>query len=130
MAEILGLGLDLVELARIERLLRRHGEAVVRRICRAGEARSWSGAAGAAHVAGLFAAKEATMKALGTGWTAGVGFRQIEVRRDDLGAPRLILHGAAAARAAELGVGRLHLSITHDGVSAAAVVVLEREKPA
>jgi holo-[acyl-carrier protein] synthase len=126
MNRILGIGLDLVDVARIERLLDRHGEAAVRRICRDGEPRVPAGAtARATHVAGLFAAKEAAMKALGTGWAAGVGFRQIEVVRRPGGAPALELHGAARERAAALGVETLHLSITHDARTAAAVVVLE-----
>lgn len=130
MARILGLGLDLVELARMQGLLARHGEALLRRICRPGEARAWRGAAGAAHVAGLFAAKEAALKALGSGWAEGLAFRHVEVERDARGAPRLKLHGAAAERAAALGVERTHVSITHDGASAAAVVLLEGTPPA
>jgi holo-[acyl-carrier protein] synthase len=122
---ILGLGLDLVDLDRMSRLLDRHGETAVRRFCREGEPRPISGPARVAHLAGLFAAKEAAMKALGTGWARGVTFRQIEVVRAEGGAPVLVLHGRAAERAASLGVARLHLSITHDARTAAAVVVLE-----
>jgi holo-[acyl-carrier protein] synthase len=127
MGHIVGLGLDLVDLDRMARLLDRHGEVAVRRFCREGEAKPGTGAARVAHLAGLFAAKEAAMKALGTGWGLGVGFRQIEVVRAATGAPTLRLHERAAARAAELGVGALHLSITHDARAAAAVVVLEAE---
>ena len=65
------------------------------------------------------------MKALGTGWAAGVGFRQIEVRRAENGAPRLCLHDAAAERAGRLGVVTSHLTITHDARSAAAVAIFE-----
>lgn len=125
MTRIVGLGLDLVDLDRMARLLARHGERAVARICREGEPKPLVGAARVAHLAGLFAAKEAAMKALGTGWARGVGFRQIEVIRDASGAPSLRLHGAAAARAVALGAERSHLSITHDGRAAAAVVVLE-----
>jgi holo-[acyl-carrier protein] synthase len=122
---IVGIGLDLVDLDRLGRLLERHGEAFVRRVCRDGEARGGSGPARVAHVAGLFAAKEAAMKALGTGWAQGVAFRQIEVVRDAGGAPGLRLHGEAERRARQLGAARAHLTISHDGRSAAAVVVLE-----
>lgn len=126
MTGILGLGLDLVDRQRIQRLLERHGEAFLRRVFLDGEVRSGLGAAGkAAHVAGLFAAKEATMKALGTGWAEGVGFRQIEVFRQASGAPSLRLHGEARRRADVLGVRNLWLSISHDGASAVAVVILE-----
>ncbi len=125
MGRILGLGLDLVDLDRMARLLERHGEAAVARICREGEPKRLAGPPRVAHLAGLFAAKEAAMKALGTGWAQGVGFHQIEVTRDASGAPELRLHGSAAERARALGVERSHLTITHDGRSAAAVVVLE-----
>jgi holo-[acyl-carrier protein] synthase len=129
MGQIVGLGLDLVDLDRMARLLERHGEAAVRRFCRDGEARPLAGSARVAHLAGLFAAKEAAMKALGTGWARGIGFHQIEVVRAPSGAPGLVFHGAAAARAAELGVSAPLLTITHDGRTAAAVVVLERGRP-
>ena len=122
---IVGIGLDLVDLDRLARLLERHGEAFVRRVCRDGEARIGSGPARVAHVGGLFAAKEAAMKALGTGWARGVAFRQVEVVRAESGAPALRLHGEAERLARELGVARAHLTISHDGRSAAAVVVLE-----
>jgi len=123
---VLGLGLDLVDLERFAGVLARHGDALLRRVVRPGEAREGvAGVAQVAHLAGLFAAKEAAMKALGTGWGGGVGFQQIEVRRDERGAPRLRFHGAAERRAASLGVALAHLSITHDGKVAAAVVVLE-----
>jgi holo-[acyl-carrier protein] synthase len=125
MSSILGLGLDIVDLARMGRLLERHGAAALARICRDGEARIADGPGRVAHVAGLFAAKEAAMKALGTGWAQGVGFHQIEVVRAASGAPGLRLHGQALARSRALGVERLHLSITHDARTAAAVVVLE-----
>ncbi len=126
---ILGLGLDIVDLERMARLLERHGEAAVRRICRPRELRIESGPGRVAHLAGLFAAKEATMKALGTGWAAGVGFHQIEVVRRAGGAPSLELHDAAQRRALELGADAFHLSITHDARTAAAVVVLEGAGP-
>lgn len=125
MSRIVGLGLDLVDLDRMARLLERQGERVIARICLEGEPKRLEGAARVAHLAGLFAAKEAAMKALGTGWAQGVGFRQIEVVRGASGAPALRLHGAAAARAAALGVERSHLSITHDLRTAAAMVILE-----
>jgi holo-[acyl-carrier protein] synthase len=122
---IVGIGLDLVEISRLEAAIERHGDALLARLFRAGELRAVNGRARAAHVAGLFAAKEAAMKALGTGWAAGVGFRQFEIGRAPGGAPTLALHDAAAERASALGVVRAHLTITHDGASAAAVVILE-----
>lgn len=128
MTQVLGLGLDIVDRTRIAQLLERHGAAFLRRVFREGEVRIGGEAGGsrrAEHVAGLFAAKEAAMKALGTGWAQGVGFLQVEIHRQPSGAPALRLHGEARRRADELGVEHLWLSISHDGASAVAVVVLE-----
>ncbi len=122
---ILGIGLDLVDLGRIERLYDRHGEVFVCKFCCPGECQRRQGHAMIEHLGGLFAAKEAVLKALGTGWAAGLGFRQIEVVRNSAGAPSINLHQRAAQRAAALGVGSIHLSITHERTYAAAVAVLE-----
>jgi len=121
---VVGIGIDLVEVARISRLLARHGERAVHRICNEGEA-DLRRAVLDQHLAGLFAAKEAVLKALGTGWADGLSFRQVEVVRAPGGAPGVRLHGAAAERAAALGAARVHLSITHERGFAAAVAVLE-----
>src|SRR5262249_59762878 len=83
------------------------------------------GAGAIESLAARFAAKEAAMKALGTGWSAGVGFRDVEVGRDGAGAPTLALAGAAAERARALGVARCHVSLTHTKGLAQAIVVLE-----
>ncbi len=119
---IVGLGIDLVGVDRIRRLLDRHGERFLRRCFTDGEVRRTGDAE---HVAGLIAAKEAAFKALGTGWSDGVGWRQVRVRRTAGGGPDLELSGAAAARAADLHATRLHLTVTHDHGLAVAVVVLE-----
>ena len=76
--------------------------------------------------AARFAAKEAVIKCLGTGWAAGTGFRQIEVQRQVSGQPTVSLDGAAAATAAALGIRRWHLSLTHTQTVATAFVVAER----
>lgn len=122
---ILGIGLDIVELDRIERLYQRHGEAFVRKICREGEAQPRKGRAMIEHLGGLFAAKEAGLKALGTGWAEGLGLSQVEVARHDSGAPYLRLHRAAAERAERLGVSQTHLTISHERHYAVAFVILE-----
>ncbi len=119
---IVGIGLDLVSVARARDMLGRHGERLLARCCAPGEALR---PADPAHVAGLLAAKEAAFTALGTGWGSGVGWRDVVVTRAATGAPLLTLAGGAAARAAELGVRGAHLSITHDGGVAVAVVILE-----
>ena len=122
---IVGLGVDLVELARIERILHRHGDRFVLRICRAAEVGDRTGAARTERVGGLFAAKEAALKALGTGWARGLAFRDVEIARGGAGAPSLRFHGPAADRARELGVVSGHVSISHERAHAVAVVVLE-----
>lgn len=126
---ILGLGVDIVELERIERLHERHGDAFIRRICRDGECQRRRGAALIEHLGGLFAAKEATLKALGTGWAEGLGLRQVEVVRAENGAPGIRLHDAAAERSRRLGARSVHLSITHERTHAVAVAVVEGRTP-
>ncbi len=122
---VVGLGLDVVDLARIRRLYERHGERFTSRICNPGEIQPRRGDALIEHLGGLFAAKEAMLKALGTGWAQGLSLRMVEVTREPGGAPGIRLHGAAAARAEKLGVARTLLSISHERTFAAAVAVLE-----
>jgi holo-[acyl-carrier protein] synthase len=124
------LGLDLTEVDRIAGLLERHGERFLERVFREGEIRRGRRHrdAFAQHVAGRFAAKEAAMKALGTGWR-GLAFRDIEVGRDPLGKPLLRFHARALERAASLEVVRGEVSITHGRDIAAAVVVLVTARP-
>ncbi|HYD40632.1 MAG TPA: holo-ACP synthase [Anaeromyxobacter sp.] len=123
---ILGLGLDLVDIARMARILEgppARAERFVARVFTAGE-RAYCDARvdRATRYAARFAAKEAALKALGV--PAGLRFQELEVVRGE-GAPALVLSGAAEEAARRLGVARLHLSITHDGGTAAAVVVAE-----
>ncbi|HZI66196.1 MAG TPA: holo-ACP synthase [Thermoanaerobaculia bacterium] len=117
------LGLDLTEVDRVARLLDRWGDRFVNRVFLPGEisARRRHPRARAEHVAGRFAAKEAAMKALGTG-TRGVAFREIEVKPDPRGKPTLTLHGRALDRARRLNVKSMEVSITHGQTTAAAVV--------
>ena len=123
---VAGIGIDLCEVERIREAIARHGPRFLSRICAEGEVRRPpSSPALAGHVAGLFAAKEAAMKALGTGMR-GVAFREIAVAREPGGPPRLALFGRAAARAVEIGVVAAHVSITHDRRAAASVVLLLR----
>ncbi len=121
---VLGLGVDLCEIDRIEAALARHGARFLERVCVPGEVRRPLGSRRIGeHVAGLFAAKEAAMKALGTGMR-GVAFREIAVAREPGGPPRLALTGRARTRADELGVVAAHVTITHGRRDAAAVVLL------
>ena len=119
---IVGLGIDLVAVDRVERLLARHGARFLARCFVDGEAVR---PGDAEHLAGLLAAKEAAFKALGTGWDSGVGWRTVAVRRTAAGVPGLELSGVAATRCEALGAARSHLTITHDAGVAVAVVILE-----
>jgi holo-[acyl-carrier protein] synthase len=123
---IVGVGIDVIEVARLAAALRRHGDRFVDRVFTSAERAACDARADRLlALAARFAAKEACLKALGTGWAEGLGFRDVEVARDADRPPRLVLHGAAARRAAVLGVIRSHVSLTHQPGIAAAVVVLE-----
>jgi holo-[acyl-carrier protein] synthase len=123
---ILGVGVDVVETARIERAARRHGERFLGRVFTEAEAAYCRGMKRSAeHLAARFAAKEAAVKALGTGFGRGFGLRDIEVARDASGRPALRLHRRARSLAERLGVRRVHVSLSHSRDLAAAVVVLE-----
>ncbi len=123
---VVGLGVDICEVPRIAQAYGRHGTRFLERVCLEGEVRrAPSSPAFAEHVAGLFAAKEAAMKALGTGMK-GVAFREIAIRRDKGGPPRLAFYGRARERAKKLGVGAGHVTITHTKGLAIAVVLLLR----
>lgn len=119
---IVGVGLDLVSVERIERLMTRHGDRFLRRCFTSGELIRRSDPE---HVAGLLAAKEATFKALLAPATSGIGWKDIAVLRTEQGGPQLRLLGRALEQGARLGMNCSHVSITHHGGFAAAVVILE-----
>jgi len=122
-APVLGVGFDLVEIERIDGMLRRHGAAFLRRILHADEDPARVDRSdGAAHLAGLFAAKEAVMKALGTGMS-GAAFSEIRILHSALGAPGVTLDGTAAGTALRRGVTAWQLSITHTRTTAGAVAI-------
>ena len=122
---IVGLGLDVTELDRLDAALTRFGDRFLARILTPAE-RAALPASRLARVAGLFAAKEAAVKALGTGFSQGIGFAHLEILSDTLGRPVLTLHGPARTRADALGATAWHVSITHGRATAVAVVVLEK----
>ncbi len=123
---ILGVGIDLAGVERMRREVERQGEDFVDAFLTPGE-RAYCRDRRRRHrcFAARFAAKEALGKALGTGIGGSMSWRDIEVRAGDRGAPELALSGSAARIAAERGVARIHLSLTHEQAYAAAVVVLE-----
>ena len=123
---IVGLGLDIAEIDRIEAAITRHGAPFLERLFTPGEvAYCESHKNRYERYAARFAAKEAAMKALGTGWRRGVRWRDIEVTRENSGKPVLRLAGVARELADRLGVKNIALSITHSGNLALAQVIFE-----
>lgn len=124
---IVGLGVDIVEIDRMQRMLDTHGDALIRRLFTESETKyALSRVEPAMHLAARVAAKEAAYKALsGNHLARAVGWQEIEVCLRDDGAPYLELHGRARERATEMGVLRPLVSLTHSKTAAVAVVVLE-----
>lgn len=123
---IVGLGLDIAEIDRIEAAIVRHGALIIERLYTPSEAAYCESYRHKfERYAGRFAAKEAAMKALGTGWRRGVRWRDIEVVREPSGKPSLSLKGAAKRIAEELGMKNISLTITHSGNLALAEVIFE-----
>ena len=123
---IIGLGVDIAEIDRIEAAVKRHGQAFLERVFTQAEVSYCE-----RHkkkferYAGRFAAKEAAMKALGTGWRKGVRWRDIEVKNQPGGKPVILFAGASGEHAKRLGAKRYSVSITHSGNLAFAEVILE-----
>ncbi len=124
---IIGIGMDATEIDRISAVVARYGDRFVHRIFTAGEiAYAKRRRNPVPHFAGRFAAKEAAMKALGTGHSRGVLWRDIEVVRAQGGPPQLKFHGGAARQFANLGATGALLTITHSETLAIAQVMLLR----
>jgi len=125
---IIGMGVDLAEVGRIKAAIERHGEPFLRRIYTAQE-RAYCEQFKNKYerYAGRFAAKEAAMKALGTGWRRGVKWVDFEVVREMSGRPTIALGGQAKKIAEQIGVKRISVSITHTAVQALAQVIFENE---
>jgi holo-[acyl-carrier protein] synthase len=123
---IVGTGIDIAEVPRIRQSIERYGDRFLHRVFTDGEigyCRSKSNFD--ERYAARFAAKEAAMKALGTGWNYGVRWRDIEVVRPQGKRPSIVFHGKAAEVAKSLGATNVALSITHTGEQAMALVILE-----
>ena len=118
-------GVDIIEIPRIKRVLDRYGQRFLNRVFTPDEIAYCRGRA--PNLAGRFAAKEAAMKALGTG-VRGVSWKDIEVIRSDSGAPSLRFHGRAEKRAERLQMSEMSLSISHSREYAVAFVVAQREE--
>ena len=114
------------EISRVREVISRHGRTFLDRVFTPAEiAYCDRHRDPAERYAARFAAKEATMKALGTGWGKGVRWRDIEVTRKPGGRPEIVLHGAAREHAERMGARNVNLSLTHSGNFALAEVILE-----
>ena len=123
---IAGIGTDLAEVDRIREAIERHGRRFIERIFTPAEIAYVERKANRyERYAARFAAKEAGMKAIGTGWRRGVRWQDFEVTNLPSGKPTLALHGVAAAVAQKLGVRNVVLSLTHTAMQAMAIVILE-----
>jgi holo-[acyl-carrier protein] synthase len=112
---IIGHGIDIVETNRIRRLHEEHGQRFLDRVftrveqeyCSASPKRYFE------HLAGRFAAKEAVLKVLGTGWRGGIAWTDIEIAKESSGQPRVLLTGECARIAREMGIVNWHVSMSH-----------------
>ncbi|MDX9708246.1 MAG: holo-ACP synthase [Trichloromonas sp.] len=124
---IAGVGTDLSRASRFRRFLEKGNQALIQRIFTASEqAYCLPKPDPSPHLAARFAVKEAFLKALGLGLREGISWQDMEVLRDDLGKPSLAVSGRAAEILAERGIAAIHLSYSHEGDYASAVVILER----
>ena len=122
--EIVGLGTDIVEVPRIAQMVERHGESFLQRVFTANEiAYCQQRKLDAEPFAGRWAAKEAVMKVLGTGFVQGTHFPEIEVLAEASGRPRIVLHGATAELAQTLGIGDILITISHCRAYATATAI-------
>jgi holo-[acyl-carrier protein] synthase len=123
---VLGIGTDLIETRRVEASIIRFGDRFLERIFTAGEIAYCKRKKNAAEsFAARFAAKEAGAKALGTGISRGVSWKEFEVRREVSGRPTIHMGGRAAEFAKAIGIRKIHLSLTHSRELAMAVVIAE-----
>lgn len=111
---ILGIGTDIIECDRIARMLQRHGDHFVKRVFTEQEIRYCSERKGTdQHFAGRWAAKEAVLKAIGTGWIAGIAWTDVEIANETSGRPVIRLYGGAAKIAEEKAITEILISISH-----------------
>ena len=122
---IVGIGTDLARIERFRSFLEPENRLLVRVFCPEEREYALRMRDPAPHLAARFAAKEAFLKALGTGLRDGLSWQQVRIERDDLGCPALHLSGRAAELMRARGAGKAHLSYSHDGDYAVATVILE-----
>ncbi len=127
---IIGLGTDIVEITRIGQMIERHGELFLQRVYTETEIRYCQQRKEAMqHYAGRWAAKEAVMKTLGTGFTRGVGWQDIEVANRRSGQPKIVLSGGAKEFAAQRGIDEILITISHCRTYATATAIALQSQP-
>lgn len=126
---IIGVGVDAVDMQRIDRLVQAYGERFLRRVYTEKEIEYAFLSTAKLHerLAGRFAVKEAVLKVLGTGKSGGILWKDVETLRGPGGKPRVMLHGKAKEYADNLGISAVHVSISHDGKMALGFVIAEGE---
>ena len=127
---IIGIGTDIVECLRIGQMIERHGELFITRVYTDHEIQyCQSRKLAMQHFAGRWAAKEAVLKAIGTGWIKGVSWRDIEVRNEPGGKPSIVLRGGLKEIADNAGVGQVLISVSHCRSHATAyAIALSRQR--
>ncbi|MGA2034121.1 MAG: holo-ACP synthase [Thermoguttaceae bacterium] len=130
MTNIIGIGTDITECLRVARMIERHGELFINRVYTPEEIRYCQHRRAATqHFAGRWAAKEAILKALGTGWRGGIAWRDIEIRNEPGGKPLVAVRGGVKELIEELGVAKILVSISHCHTHATAyAIAIGREK--
>ena len=126
---IIGIGIDIIEVVRVKRLFDEYGKRFVERVFTEIEIDYCEHMAHPAmHFAARFAAKEAFLKAIGTGLTGGISWREIGIINEDSGKPQLHYEGKAAEIAKKLGTNNTYISLSHNKEYATAIVVIENER--
>jgi len=128
--EVLGVGTDITECLRIARMIERHGELFIDRVFTPAEVEYCSSRKAATqHYAGRWAAKEAVLKAMGTGWVRGISWRDLEILNDPSGRPTVRISGGSADRCREKGIRQILVSISHCRTHAVAFATALGERP-
>jgi len=126
MGNIIGIGTDITECARIASMIERHGELFTDRVYTDLENEYCSSRKAAVlHYAGRWCAKEAILKAIGTGWVRGITWRDMEIRNDEAGRPTVAIRGGVKEVVERLGIAKLHISISHSDHYATATAIAE-----
>jgi holo-[acyl-carrier protein] synthase len=126
MAHIIGIGTDIIECLRIAQMIERHGELFINRVYTRHEIQyCQSRKMATQHFAGRWAAKEAILKAIGTGWRRGISWRDVEVLNAEGGQPAATLHAGALEAAERLGIEEVLISISHCRSHATAYAVAQ-----